>query len=46
VVGVHYRGTDSTHGPAGALVDYRTTPVPYAMYADELRRVLAARAPS
>ena len=46
VIGVHYRGTDSTHGPAGALVDYRTAPVPYASYADEVRRVLAARAPS
>ena len=40
MVGVHYRGTDSTHGPAGALLDYRTTPVPYATYADEVRRVV------
>src|SRR5262249_25512028 len=46
VVGVHYRGTDSTHGAGGALVDYRTAPVPYASYAGEVRHVLAARAPT
>ena len=46
VVGVHYRGTDSTHGLAGALADYRTMPVPYAAYVDEVRRVIAAAAPA
>jgi hypothetical protein len=45
VVGVHYRGTDSTRGLAGALLDYRTTPVPYATYAGEVRRVLERTAP-
>jgi hypothetical protein len=45
VVGVHYRGTDSTHGFAGALLDYRTEPVPYAAYGSEVRRVLDAAAP-
>jgi hypothetical protein len=45
VVGVHYRGTDSTHGLAGALLDYRTRPVPYALYAGEVRRVLERAAP-
>jgi hypothetical protein len=45
VVGVHYRGTDSTRGWAGALVDYRTSPVPYAVYAGEVRRVLERAAP-
>jgi len=45
VIGVHFRGTDSTHGPGGALVDYRTTPVPYAAYASEVRRALESAAP-
>jgi hypothetical protein len=45
VVGVHYRGTDSTHGLAGALLDYRTARVPYASYAAEVRRVLERAAP-
>lgn len=45
VVGVHYRGTDSTHGLAGALVDYRTRPVPYQSYAAEVRTVLERAAP-
>jgi len=45
VVGVHYRGTDSTHSLAGALVDHRTYRIPYSAYADEVRRALAAAAP-
>src|SRR5262249_1967021 len=45
VVGVHYRGTDSTHSAFGLVNDYRTTRVPYALYADEVRRALAAAAP-
>jgi hypothetical protein len=45
VVGVHFRGTDSTHGLGGALVDYRTTPVPYAAYATEVRRALESASP-
>ena len=45
VVGVHYRGTDSTRGPLGALLDYRTSPVPYGLYADEVRATLAAVSP-
>lgn len=36
VVGVHYRGTDSTHG---------AEPIPYSVYADEVRRALEAAAP-
>jgi hypothetical protein len=40
VVGVHYRGTDSTHGMAGWLVDYRVSRVPYETYATEVRSVL------
>jgi hypothetical protein len=45
VVGVHYRGTDATHRRTGWLTHYRTAPVPYAVYADEVRRVLEAAAP-
>jgi hypothetical protein len=45
VVGVHYRGTDATHPRTGWLTHYRTAPVPYRMYADEVRRVLAAETP-
>jgi hypothetical protein len=45
VVGVHYRGTDATHKRTGWLTHYRTTPVPYRAYADEVRRVLEAAAP-
>ncbi len=45
VVGVHYRGTDATHGWSGKLSHYRTTPVPYATYADEVRRVIGAARP-
>jgi hypothetical protein len=45
VVGVHYRGTDSTHSWTGALANYRTSRVPYRAYADEVRRVLDAAAP-
>jgi hypothetical protein len=44
VVGVHYRGTDSTHGFAGWLADYRVSRVPYETYANEVRAVLAAAA--
>jgi hypothetical protein len=45
VVGVHYRGTDSTHSAFGLVNDYRTAPVPYGMYRDEVRRAIAAAAP-
>lgn len=45
IVGVHYRGTDSTHSAFGLVNDYRTAPVPYASYRDEVRRVLDAAAP-
>jgi hypothetical protein len=45
VVGVHYRGTDAVHRLAGMLRHYRTTRVPYAAFAGEVRRVLAAAAP-
>jgi hypothetical protein len=45
VVGVHYRGTDATHRWSGWMNQYRTSPVPYSAYADEVRRVVAARAP-
>jgi hypothetical protein len=45
VVGVHYRGTDATHRRTGWLTHYRTTPVAYRVYADEVRRVLEAAAP-
>jgi hypothetical protein len=41
-VGVHYRGTDTTFGWAGTLMHYRTAPVPYVAYADEVRRVVRA----
>ena len=45
VVGVHYRGTDSTHNWTGALNHYRMSRVPYEAYADEVRRVLDAASP-
>jgi hypothetical protein len=45
VVGVHYRGTDSTHGWTGSFASYRTTRVPYRAYADEVWRALEAAAP-
>jgi hypothetical protein len=45
VVGVHYRGTDTTYRWSGRFKHYRTTPVPYAVYADEVRRVVAATRP-
>ena len=45
VVGVHYRGTDTTYRWSGRLKHYRTSPVPYAAYADEVRRVLDAVRP-
>jgi len=45
VVGVHYRGTDATHRRTGRLTHYRTAPVPYRVYADEVRRALEAAAP-
>ena len=42
VVGVHYRGTDATHTWTGAVTHYRTSPVPYQAYAEEVRQVLGA----
>ena len=42
VVGVHYRGTDSTHGVTGWLADYRVSRVPYETYAMEVRSALDA----
>jgi hypothetical protein len=45
VVGVHYRGTDSTHKWTGRLNNYRTSRVPYEAYAAEIRRVLEAASP-
>jgi hypothetical protein len=45
VVGVHYRGTDSTHKWTGALNHYRMSRVPYEAYADEVQRALDARSP-
>jgi hypothetical protein len=45
IVGVHYRGTDSTHRLTGSLTHYRTSPAPYEVYAEEVRRVLEAAAP-
>jgi hypothetical protein len=45
VVGMHYRGTDSTHSWTGAFTNYRTSRVPYRAYADEVRRALDAAAP-
>lgn len=44
VVGVHYRGTDATHARTGRFTHYRTAPVAYAVYADEVRRVVEAAA--
>jgi hypothetical protein len=45
VVGVHYRGTDSTHGWTGVATHYRLLRVPYRVYADEIRLVLDDAAP-
>jgi hypothetical protein len=45
IVGVHYRGTDATHGWTGTMAHYRTSRVPYSAYADEVRRVLDQAAP-
>jgi hypothetical protein len=45
VVGVHYRGTDSTGTLADGLVDLRTTPIPYTTYAAEVRAALEAASP-
>ncbi len=39
VVGVHYRGTDSTRRP-GLMTDNQTTRVSYRAYAEEVRRAL------
>jgi hypothetical protein len=44
VVGVHYRGTDSTRR-SGLLTDNQTRRVSYQAYADEVRRALDAAAP-
>lgn len=46
VVGVHYRGTDSTRGWTGRLTHYRTRPVSYETYSAEVRRVLEHAAPA
>ncbi|HZR22605.1 MAG TPA: hypothetical protein VFA59_03390 [Vicinamibacterales bacterium] len=46
LLGVHYRGTDSTHSLFGLINDYRTSPVPYQLYADEVRRVIGEAAPA
>ena len=46
VVGVHYRGTDSAHSALGLLNDAHVGRVPYRMYADEVRRAIAAAAPA
>ncbi len=45
VVGVHYRGTDTTYRWSGRFKHYRTSPVPYAAYADEVHRVIGAARP-
>lgn len=45
VVGVHYRGTDSTRR-SGLLTDNRTRRVAYQAYADEVRRALDAASAS
>jgi hypothetical protein len=45
VVGVHYRGTDTTRPWSGAFNHYRLTRVPYSAYADEVRRAVEAAAP-
>jgi hypothetical protein len=45
VVGVHYRGTDATHGWSGVFSHYRRAPVPYAAYGNEVRRILEQAAP-
>jgi hypothetical protein len=45
IIGVHYRGTDATHGWTGTLTNYRTSRMPYSAYADEVRRVLNGAAP-
>ncbi len=45
VVGVHYRGTDSTRR-SGMLTDNQTTRVSYQAYADEVRRALESAAPA
>jgi hypothetical protein len=45
VVGVHYRGTDSTRR-SGLLTDNQTKRVSYQAYADEVRLALADAAPS
>jgi hypothetical protein len=44
VVGVHYRGTDSTRRP-GLMTDNQTRRIPYDAYAAEVRRTLEATAP-
>lgn len=45
VVGVHYRGTDSTHGFAGRFLDYPHVRVPYTAYRAEVLAVLEAASP-
>lgn len=45
VVGVHYRGTDSTRGRLVRLLDYRDFRVPYESYAAEAEAVIERHAP-
>jgi hypothetical protein len=45
VVGVHYRGTDSTFGRGGWFIDHRTYRIPYDAYAAEVQAVVDAAAP-
>lgn len=45
-IGVHYRGTDSNERAVSGLNDYRREPVGYAVYANEVRRVLDGAGPS
>jgi len=46
IVGVHYRGTDAVHRWVGPFRHYRTRTVPFAVYGDEVRRVLEHAAPA
>ncbi|HYM26338.1 MAG TPA: hypothetical protein VEU08_24140, partial [Vicinamibacterales bacterium] len=47
LVGVNYRGTDAVIRKwMGVIRHYRTKPVPYEEYADEVRRVLERHAPA
>src|SRR5262249_46972118 len=46
VVGVHYRGTDTTRHFAAALHDYPSERVSYESYAAEIRRAIEQAAPA